>query len=161
MSATARSVVYLAAMAHRGLDRSLSVALVEVIYVSLTAGIYAGMQQKALALRSRGLGNFLVVLGVPGLSQAIDFTVHHFVGAAITVRASVAVTIFALVSALFHLYVMRNGVFLTGHQGHTLGGDFRRIPGLLVALGRAIARAFTRKPEPYFAEPAAESEAAL
>ena len=73
-------------------------------------------------------------------------------------RAILAVSIFAAVSALFHLFVMRRGVFLSGH-GRSLCDDFRRIPrliaGLVVAavtLLSALAGRATR---------AAESEAAL
>jgi hypothetical protein len=41
-----------------------------------------------------------------------------------------AVSIFAALSALFHLHVMRNGVFLTG-TGRSLFDDFRRMPRLI------------------------------
>ena len=130
MSATVRSLVYLAAMAHTGLHGSFSVVLVEMVYVTLTAGIYAGMQQKALGIRARWLGNLIVVVGVPGLSQWLDWTAHHVAGAAVTSRATLAVSLFAGVSALFHLHVMRNGVFLTG-GGRSLLDDFRRVPRLV------------------------------
>src|SRR5580658_9856650 len=44
LSATARSLVYLAAMARTGLHGGGAVVLVEIAYVTLTAGVYAGMQ---------------------------------------------------------------------------------------------------------------------
>ncbi len=131
LSAGARSLVYLAAMAHTGLRHGLVAVLVEIAYVSLTAGAYAGMQQRALALRNRSVGNLLVVLGVPGLAQTLDWLVHRFSGAPATHGAIIAVCAFTLLSALFHLHVMRNGVFLSG-QGRSLGDDFRRIPRLLL-----------------------------
>jgi hypothetical protein len=130
LSATARSLVYLAAMARTGLRGSLAVVLVEVVYVTLTAGIYAGMQQKALGLPTRWQGNLIVVLGVPGLAQALDWLAHRLTGASVTGRATLAVSLFAAVSALFHLHVMRNGVFLTG-TGRSLFDDFRRMPRLV------------------------------
>lgn len=77
MSATARSLVYLAAMTHTGLHGTLPVVLVEVGYVTLTAGVYAGLQQNALRIRSRLLGNLIVVLGVPGLAQVLDWFTHR------------------------------------------------------------------------------------
>ncbi|HKD60419.1 MAG TPA: hypothetical protein VKB47_08150, partial [Terracidiphilus sp.] len=46
--------------------------------------------------------------------------------------------IFAALSALFHLHVMRNGVFLTGH-GRSLADDFRSIPRLVAGF---VARPF-------------------
>ncbi len=130
LSATARSLVYLAAMVHTGLRGSLAVVLVEIIYVTLTAGIYAGMQQKALRIPAQWLGNLIVVIGVPGLAQALDWLAHRVTGAAVTGKATLTVSIFAALSALFHLHVMRNGVFLTG-TGRTLFDDFRRMPRLI------------------------------
>ncbi|MGA3347248.1 MAG: hypothetical protein ABSC76_20565 [Terracidiphilus sp.] len=117
-------------MSRTGLRGSLAVVGVEIAYVTLTAGIYAGMQQRALGLRTRWLGNLIVVLGVPGLSQAFDWTAHFVTGAAVTGRAALAVSVFAAISAVFHLHVMRNGVFLTG-TGRSLSDDFRRMPRLV------------------------------
>ena len=139
LSATARSIVYLSAMARTGLKGSLAVVLVEMAYVSLTAGLYAGWQQKALSFERRWLGNLIVVLGVPGLSQMLDWLAHRAVGAPVPNHATVAVCIFALLSALFHLYVMRRGTFLTGAEGRSLLDDFRGMPRLI--LGFIVAPA--------------------
>jgi len=163
MSATARSIVYLVAMARSGLPGGAAIALVEMGYVTLTAGLYAGLQQKALGLRSRLLGNLIVVAGVPGLAQALDWLTHRAVGAAAPARATIAVCVFAAISALFHLYVMRRGAFLTGREGRSLAEDFRRIPRLIaefglrpvVLLSGMIVRLSTPAPRP------AESEAAM
>ncbi len=131
MSATARSVVYLAAMAHSSSQRRLPIVLVEIAYVTLTAGIYAGLQQKALVIRPRLLGSLAIVAGVPGLAQALDWLAHFAVGASAPAKATVAVCVFTAISALFHLHVMRRGAFLTGHRSRTLLEDFRRMPGLV------------------------------
>ena len=136
-------------MAHVGPHHRLAVVLVEIAYVALTAGVYAGMQQKALGLRSRLLGNLIIVVVVPGTAQALDWGVHCLTGAAATSRANLAVSIFAIISALFHLHVMRNGVFLTGH-GRSLLHDFRRMPRLLAG--------FLLKPLTFFAAAIAPSE---
>jgi hypothetical protein len=130
LSATARSLVYLAAMARTGMRGGLAIVVVEIAYVTLTAGVYAGMQQKALGLRSRLLGNLVVVIGVPGLAQALDWLTHFAIGAAASGKATLAVSAFAAISALFHLHVMRNGVFLTG-TGRSLLDDFRRVPRVI------------------------------
>jgi hypothetical protein len=139
LSATARSLVYLAAMARTGLRGSFAVVLVEIVYVTLTAGAYAGMQQKALGLRARWLGNLIVVLGVPGLAQVLDWAAHCVTGATVTGGATLAVCLFTALSALFHLHVMRNGVFLTG-TGRSLLDDFRRMPRLIAGfVARPVA----------------------
>jgi hypothetical protein len=134
LSATARSLVYLGATAHSGSHGRLAAVAVELGYVTITAGVYAGLQQRALNLRSRALGNLIVTVGVPGLAQTLDWWTHHITGAAAPARATFAVSIFTLVSALFHLHVMRHGVFLTGSAGRTLANDFRGMPRLILSL---------------------------
>ena len=153
MSATARSLVYLAAMSRAGTHNRLSVILVEMAYVTLTAGVYAGMQQKALTFRSRLLGNLVVVVVVPGMAQVLDWLAHRVTGAGATPKAVLAVSIFAAISALFHLHVMRHGVFLSG-QGRSLLYDFRRMPGLIagflirpVAFAGSLARMISAESE--------------
>jgi hypothetical protein len=131
LSATARSIVYLAALLRTGRHGVLSIVLVEMVYVTLTAGIYAGMQQKALGLHNRLAGNLIVVLCVPGLAQLLDWLAHRVVGAAVPNRTILAVCIFTLTSALFHLHVMRRGAFLTNRRGLSLIEDFRRMPRLI------------------------------
>ena len=130
LSATARSLVYLAAMARTGFSGRLAVVVVEISYVTLTAGLYAGLQQKALGFRSRLLGNLTIAFAVPGLAQSLDWLAHRAAGAVAPPRATFAVCIFTALSALFHLYVMRRGVFLSG-RGSSLLDDFRRIPRLI------------------------------
>jgi hypothetical protein len=142
ISAIARSLVYLAAMAHTGLHGTLPVVLVEVGYVKLTAGVYAGLQQNALRIRSRLLGNLIVVLGVLGLAQVLDWLTHltHTVA---TSRTILAVSFFTALSAPSHLHVMRNGGFLTG-QGHSLLDDFRRVPRFVTHAGRTAGFRYRR-----------------
>lgn len=133
LSATARSIVYLIALAHISRSGSLSIVLVEMAYVSLTAGLYAGMQQKALDLRNRLYGNLIVVFGVPGMAQFLDWFIHRIAGAAVPSRAILTVCLFSTLSALFHLYVMRRGAFLTNHRGRSLIEDFRIMPRLIAS----------------------------
>jgi len=159
MSATARSLVYLAALARTGLRGGLSIVLVEMVYVTLTAGLYAGMQQKALGLRSRLLGNLTVAVGVPVLAQILDWLTHRAAGAAAPARATLMVCVFAIASALFHLHVMRRGAFLTGHAGRSLVDDFRRMPRLIA--GFVLAPAVLMSSVSARLARAAESEAAL
>jgi len=129
LSAVMRSAVYLMAMSRKGFQGSLAVVLVEIAYATLTAGIYAGMHQRALDLRPRLLGNLVIAIGVPALSQILDWAVHRVTGAAVTGRATLAVCLFAGASALIHLYFMRRGAFLSG-IGTSLADDFRSLLAL-------------------------------
>lgn len=143
-SATARSLVYLIAMARGGAHDRLGIVLVEVAYVTLTAGLYAGMQQQALAVRPRVLGNLIVVVGVPGLAQLMDWLVHRIAGALVPQRAMVSVCLFAGISALFHLHVMRCGALLTGSNGRSLADDIRRMPMLVAGF---VSKPFVALPD--------------
>ena len=139
LSAVARSLVYLAAMARPGQVNTspsggLSIMLVEMAYVTVTAGLYAGMQQKALSFRSRSLRNLTVVVGVPGLAQFLDWLLHRAAGASVPGKATLVVCVFAGISAMLHLHLMSRGAFLTGSQGRPLFDDFRRIPRLVAEL---------------------------
>ena len=133
MSAVVRSLVYAVAMLHSRNVQGFVVIGVEMLYVTFTAGLYAGLQQKALGLRRRWLGDVCIVLGVPGLSQVLDWLVHRAVGAPAPHRALAGAAIFTLLSALFHRHVMRHGTFLTGDKAHSITEDFRRIPRLVVS----------------------------
>ena len=132
MSATIRSAVYLAALAHARLHGGLAIVAVEIAYVTATAGLYAGLQQQALGLRPRLLGSLAVVVGVPGLAQSLDWLTHRAIGPAAPARATVALCVFTLLSALFHLHAMRSGAFLTGNAGRTLADDLRSAPRLVL-----------------------------
>lgn len=144
MSAAVRSSAYALAMSRGDSHERLSVVAVEMAYVVLTAGLFAGLQQKALGVRRRWLGDLAIVAGVPGLSQVMDWMVHRAMGTPIPHRALATVCVFTLVSALFHRHVMRHGGFLTGGSGHSLREDFRRIPRLVVSFvlwpGHALVR---------------------
>jgi len=147
MSALARSLAYAIATMrsdHRMAQAGLAVVAVEMAYVTLTAGLYAGLQQRALGLRRRWLGDLAIVVGVPGLSQMVDWVLHRAAGAPIPHRALASVCFFTLLSALFHRHVMRHGGFLTGEMGGTLAEDFRRIPRLALSFflwpGRRLHR---------------------
>ncbi len=105
---------------------------VEVVYVTITAGLYAALQQKALGYRSHVLGDFMIVITIPTLAQALDCLAHRIVGGSAPGRATLAVCVFTGVSALFHLYVMRRGTFLSGIGGRTLLDDFRQMPRLVL-----------------------------
>lgn len=145
LSATVRSAVYVAALAHDRLHSAPMLVAVEIAYVTLTAGLWAGLQQRALGLRSRLAGNAAIAVGVPGLAQFCDWLAHHAVGPAAPPRALAAVCVFTLISALFHLHVMRRGVFLTGPEGRSLGDDFRRMPRMVAGFAMALPNAFAAR----------------
>lgn len=141
LSSVMRSAVYLAALARNPHAGAQAIVLVEIAYVTLTAGLWAGLQQRALHLRQRALGNLIVVVAIPLTAQGCDALAHRLAGPAVPAPATAAISLFALVSALFHLYVMRRGAFLTGTARPSLLDDLRRMPRLIADLALLTARA--------------------
>jgi hypothetical protein len=125
-------------MAHRGHAGWSGVILVEMGYVTLTSGVYAALQQRAIRIRSRVLGSLTVALGVPGLAQLLDWTAHRITSTAVAGRVTFSVCLFALISAVFHLHLMRKGMLLAG-SGRSLVDDLHGIAKLIL---RAFLRPF-------------------
>ena len=84
----------------------------------------------------------LIMLG--SLGEAATLALNEKVAILENMATAVGdrVPVVAAISALFHLHVMRNGVFLTG-RGRSLADDFRRIPRLVAGF---ISRPFTLLP---------------
>ena len=146
LSAAVRSMVYLVAMAHAKQHGAWGVVLVEIAYVTATAGIYAGLQQRGLGLGSRFLGNLTVVFAVPALAQTFDWLIHRAVGLAASGNVTGQVCVFTFTSALFHLHIMRKGAFLTGPMGRPLLDDLNRMPRLIIGF---LFQPFTWLATPY------------
>lgn len=132
LSALIRSFVYLLATRKHGFHTGLHAVLAEVFYVAFTAGIYSALQQGALDLQPKWLSNSLIVVGVPVLSQSVEYTIHLAAGTPNLRVATISIMIFGFISALFHLHVMRNGALLVGNKSRPFSEDLKRMP-LLVA----------------------------
>lgn len=131
LSAMIRSIAYVEATAKHGWHTGFHAVIAEVVYVASTAGIYSALQQKALNIKPRWVSNSLIVVGVPILSQFVEFTIHAAAGTPNLRTVTMGIMIFGLISALFHLHVMRKGAMLVGSKGRPFSEDLRRMPSLL------------------------------
>jgi hypothetical protein len=63
--------------ASRGaLHQGVQAAVVELLYIAATAGIFAAIQQEMLDTEPQWLANLVIVLAVPIGSQTTDYLVH-------------------------------------------------------------------------------------
>ena len=131
LSIAIRSTVYFFIAMHHGHQAGLRAALIEAAYVCLTAGFYSALQQGAMRLRPRWLANLVIVAGVPIFAQSIDFLVQHAAGTPNARAASLGMVFWGLLSASFHLHLMRNGAMIVGEEARTFANDLRRIPNLV------------------------------
>lgn len=128
-----RSFVYLLTTMKHGWHSELHAIAAEMFYVALTAGIYAALQQGALDVRPRWLSNLLIVLAVPVLSQTVEYTVHAAAGTPNLKTATISILSFGLISAMFHLHVMRKGAMLVGSKSRPFSDDLKRMPALVAS----------------------------
>jgi hypothetical protein len=131
MSVSVRATGYAIATAKHGWRAGVAAVLLEVIYVGSTAGFYAALQQRSLKTAPRWFGNLLIAVGVPMLAQTVDWAIHVLAGTPNLKVATLGVGVFTLLSALFHLHIMRQGAMLVGKEGRTLAEDMRSMPRLI------------------------------
>ncbi len=111
----------------------LHAAMVEAAYVCVTAGFYAALQQGAMRVEPRWLANLVIIAGVPMLAQAIDTLLQHAAGTPNLKAVSFTMAFCGLLSAAFHLHLMRNGAMLVGKDEGSFANDLRRIPSLVAS----------------------------
>ncbi len=107
-------------------------ALIEAIYVCLTAGFYSALQQGAMRVEPRWFANLIIIAGVPVFAQLLDSLIQHAAGTPNLRTASFGMVAWGLLSAAFHLHLMRNGAMLVGEGERSFGNDLRRLPRLIV-----------------------------
>jgi hypothetical protein len=141
--------VYTVATMKHGWHSSLYAVASEMLYVALTAGIYSAMQQGALDLRPRWLSNCLIVIAVPAFSQSVEYLIHAAAGMPNLKAATIGILCFGLISAMFHLHIMRRGAMLVGEKSRPFSDDLRRMPilvGSFLAAPFLVAMEAARRP---------------
>jgi hypothetical protein len=133
LSAVIRSFIYLLTTMKHSSRSELHTIAAEMFYVVLTAGIYSAVQQRVLDVQPRWLSNLIVVAAIPVLSQSVEYIMHVAAGTPNLRTATISVLSFGLLSALFHLHVMRKGAMLVGSESRPFSDDLKRMPSLVVS----------------------------
>jgi hypothetical protein len=89
------------------------------------------MQQRAMEIQPRWLSNLTILAAVPLFAQVIDFMVQSAAHTPGLKTATIGMVCWALLSASFHLHLMRNGAMLVGEEARSFGNDLKRIPWLV------------------------------
>lgn len=127
-SSTMRAAVFFFANLSSGLDAATGALTAEFLYRALTAGFYGALTQAFRQAEPRWAATVVVIVGVPGVSHAIEFLVHWLRGTP-NLRTSILASLcFTMFSTLFNLHAMRRGVLIVGSGEKTLAGDMRSLP---------------------------------
>jgi hypothetical protein len=132
-SSVCRAAVFFLANLSTGLDAATGAMLAEFGYRAVTAGFYGAITQAFRAAEPRREATLAITLGLPIVSHAIEFSVHWLRGTPNLRTSIVASFAFTVVSTLFSLHAMRQGVLVVGHGSRSLGADVRLLPRTVVS----------------------------
>lgn len=146
---------------------TITAVLVELGFRFLTSGISGALVQSFRKASPPWLAMAIISISLPIFGHTVEFVTHYvqeeyfsniFAAAVNNSRQKAfAVSVFiSVLSALFNIFMMRNGVMLVGagEETKSLWGDFKSIPALLaefvVFLPKQIIR-FLANGKPHFA----------
>jgi hypothetical protein len=123
---------------------TMTAVLVEFFFRFLTAGVFGALVQSFRKAKPIWIANLIVSIVLPALSHTVEFVTHYaqekyfsdvFAASQNSGRQrTFAISVlFSVVSVLFNLYAMRNGVLLVGAGAATrsFGSDLKQLPRLM------------------------------
>ena len=123
---------------------TMTAVLVEFLFRFLTAGVFGALVQSFRKARPIWAANVIVSILLPACSHTVEFVTHYaqekyfydvFAASENSGRQrTFAISVlFSVISVLFNLYAMRNGVLLVGAGAATgsFGSDLKRLPRLV------------------------------
>lgn len=132
-SSVCRGALFFAVNAGAGTNAALGAMYAEFAYRSLSAGFYGAITQQFRRAEPRWAAGWMVGGGIPVVSHAIEFAVHWLRGTPHLRSSVIASVCFTVVSTLFNVHAMREGVLLAGEGSGSLQSDLRSLPGLIVS----------------------------
>jgi MFS superfamily sulfate permease-like transporter len=132
-SSLCRGTLFFAVNAGAGMNAALGAMYAEFAYRSMTAGFYGAITQQFRRAEPRWAAAWLVGLGIPVVSHLIEFAVHWLRGTPHLRSSVIASVCFTVVSTLFNLHAMREGVLLAGAESSSLWEDLQSLPRVVIS----------------------------
>jgi hypothetical protein len=124
---------------------TLTAVMVELSFRFFTSGISGALVQSFRRARPVWLATLMVSISLPVFSHSVEFFTHYaqekYFSAIFAAsennsrqKAFAISVLFSVLSALFNLFMMRQGVLLVGagEETKSLWGDLKRIPNLVL-----------------------------
>jgi hypothetical protein len=127
-SSLCRGTVFFFANLSSGMDAATGAMLAEFIYRCFSAGFYGALTQAFRKSEPQWAATVVVLIGVPGVSHAIEFALHWLRGTPNLRTSILASLVLTFVSTSFNLHAMRRGVLVVGSGGQSLEADMRSLP---------------------------------
>jgi hypothetical protein len=132
-SSLCRGGLFFAANSPAGIHAALGAMYAEFAYRSLTAGFYGAITQQFRRAEPRRAAVWVVGAGIPVVSHTIELAVHWLRGTPYLRGSVMASVCFTVVSTLFNLHAMREGVLLAGEGSSSLLADLRSLPQVVIS----------------------------
>jgi len=130
-SSTLRAVIFLCANLTAGWRAATGAMLAEFLYRAFSAGFYGAITQALREAEPAWAAGMVAMIAVPAVSHSIELSIHLARGTPKIITSVVASVCFTAVSTLFNLYAMRRGALVVGDGSDSVGGDLKRVPGLI------------------------------
>jgi hypothetical protein len=145
LSIVLRGPIFLIAAIRQGSEAAAAALLTESVFCAISAGFYGAIVQTLRDAEPQWLTGVFLTLVVPAAFQGLEYGLHRFRGTPHLRLVEFASIVVSAVSALFNWYAMRQGTFLVGEEGRSLGGDLRRLPRLLFDFVVLLPRRFSKR----------------
>ena len=132
-SSVLRAGIFFSATASAGIHAALGAMYAEFVYRSITAGFYGALTQKFRKAEPQWQATMVAGAGIPIFSHAIELSVHVMRGTPNLRTNIIASVCFTIISTLFNLHAMREGVLVVGESGGSLASDMRCIPRTILS----------------------------
>jgi len=136
-SSLMRGGIFFGVTASAGLAAALGAMYAEFAYRSITAGFYGALTQNFGKAEPRWSASLAASLGIPMVSHSVELAVHAARGTP-HLGANISASIcFTILSTLFNLHAMREGVLVVGENSGSLATDLRLLPRTLFSFFRS------------------------
>jgi hypothetical protein len=134
-----------------GLNAAVAAMLADFSFRAFVAGVYGSVTQSLRKAEPAWAATLSVIIVLPLTSHGIEFMVHWLRGTP-KLASSIAVSVaFTILSTLFNLYAMRQGVLLVDDvERKSLAHDFAQMPRVVagfIAFGPLMLWRATRRKE--------------
>ena len=127
-SSLMRGGIFFSVTLNHGVNAALGAMYTEFAYRSITAGFYGALMQNFRRAEPRWQASIAAGVGIPTFSHAIEFAIHSLRGTP-NLRANILASVcFTVISTLFNLHAMREGVLVVGESGESIASDMRSLP---------------------------------
>jgi hypothetical protein len=127
-----RGGIFFSANLAVGLRAAVGAMVVDWSFRALLCGVTGSITQSLRKAEPAWAATLSAIVLLPVFSHSVEFLVHWIHGTPKLATSIIASVAFTILSTLFNLYAMRQGVLLVHQGGESLSHDFSRMPRIIL-----------------------------